>query len=472
MFSDKDILLIDKNIDNIINDAYITYKQKFCPTTKENEKVYNDILTYIKDNSKMVYGGFAHNLYLLNKKDEGFYKTMNNVNYNWPVMADIEFYSNDPVNDIIKLAEYLYNKGHKYIEAKEALKSDTFKLYVNFESYCDVTYMPNNIYNKIPTIDINKFNCIDPYVAYIDYYRVLTDPMLSYWKLEKIINRIQKLMKHYNFNNLKNKNKKNSDDNINQNICDDIINNITKNNLCVIVGYYAYDYYMKLSNTNHIGGVPYIEIIIENVMDKHINIYNILKVIFNGNITFKKYNKYFQYLDNRIEYYNNNKLILILYGTNNICSVYNKITDNINIGTLSLTIMFLLINNIYSITNKSKNNENISKKSTKLFQDNTNLLYNSSTVYRFMIKQLYISRNEYLIKNSLSVLDKSPFKEFIINCIGETTGAFRTKLLLKKKRFNYTPSGSAKKFIWYPEEVTDGCLIKNNNLLKKKKYNK
>ena len=38
--------------------------------------------------------------------------------------------------------------------SKEAIHKATYKLYVNHQAYCDISYVPMNIYKKIPYINI------------------------------------------------------------------------------------------------------------------------------------------------------------------------------------------------------------------------------------------------------------------------------------------------------------------------------
>jgi len=49
----------------------------------------------------------------------------------------------------------------------------------------------------MPIIEIDGIKCAHPHFMMVDTYRILTDPMTSYWRLDKSIKRFQKLIKYY-----------------------------------------------------------------------------------------------------------------------------------------------------------------------------------------------------------------------------------------------------------------------------------
>ena len=68
--------------------------------------------------------------------------------------------------------------------------------------------------------------------------------------------------------------------------------------------------------------------------------------------------------------------------------------------------------------------------------------------YDYLIENIINNRNKYLKKNNLNILDDTPFKEFIIDCIGETISSDRKFRLLiaeniklkKRIKFIYDPT--------------------------------
>jgi len=198
MYRNEDIEKINKNIDKIKDDAAQEYKTLNEPTLNEISKVYTSIKNYIKRKGRVAYGGFAQNLLIINKNlDDSFYKIIDGVFYNWPDLADIEFYTPTPIEDVIELTEELFKLGYKNIEGKEGTHSSTYKIYVNFLLYCDISYIPTNVNNNMPIIEVEGIKCTHPHFMMVDTYRILTDPMTSYWRVDKSIKRFQKLIKYY-----------------------------------------------------------------------------------------------------------------------------------------------------------------------------------------------------------------------------------------------------------------------------------
>jgi hypothetical protein len=79
-----------------------------------------------------------------------------------------------------------------------------------------------------------------------------------------------------------------------------------------------------------------------------------------------------------------------------------------------------------------------------------------------IISNLFITRDTYLQNNNLTILDESPFQEFIINCIGKTYNILREnriKNITKEKKFYYIPSSNKKKIIWNIKDIFNGKRI-------------
>ena len=132
MYRLEDIEKINDNIKDIKDNAATAYKTYYEPTLNELSNVYNAIKNYIKKTNKIVYGGFAQNLLIKKKNpDDVFYKEIHGAFYNWPDLADIEFYSTTPLKDVIDLTEELHGLGFKHIEGKEGIHSETYKIFIN-----------------------------------------------------------------------------------------------------------------------------------------------------------------------------------------------------------------------------------------------------------------------------------------------------------------------------------------------------
>ena len=461
MFRPDDMEKITDNMKFIMDKAAEIYKTTNEPTFTESSNIYKIIKEYIIKNKRIVYGGYAQNLLLKIKNPElTFYIEKDEAAYNWPDVADIEMYSDKPFLDVVNITEELLSKGYKYAEGREGAHEGTYKIFINNINYSDISYVPTHIYNNLPIININNMLCVDPHYMMVDAYRTITDPMTSYFRLHKIP-RYNALLKIYPIN------KELIDNNINLiwdkkkidiSILKFIKNNIIKKFKLIVIGLYAYNYYVKKQNINDVVKLyPYYELITSNLSEDAHLIYNILSKKYNKeNITIKEYYPFMEWYDNKIEYYINNNLILILYGNNKKCIVYkHSKKKKTYFGTFSLVFMYLLISYYYYYINKNKKYEDF---------------------YNILISKFFYNRNQYLTDRNLTVLDKSPYKDFTFKCIGDTMETRRRAYLDKKLRkslgqkmqINYVPTG---KKIEHKERIYDNIsgnqIFLNKNLILK-----
>jgi hypothetical protein len=454
MYRIADIDKIDKNLDKIKDEAAKEYKTLYEPTLNEISEVYGSIKNYIKKKGRVTYGGFAQNLLIMKKNpDDSFYKVIDNAFYNWPDLADMEFYSPTPLADIIELTEELYSLGYKHVEGKEGMHPETYKIFVNFLNYCDISYMPANIYNNMPIIEIAGIKCAHPHFMMVDAYRILTDPMTSYWRLDKSIKRFQKLIIHYPIDQ-ENANKKIEFKSNNQSqtqlIMKLIRKKIVQKTKLIVVGFAAFDYYVKKdSESNMLNNFTYYELISTDFEKDARRIYKFLNKKFPNKVTTKEYYPFTSFLDKKIEYFVNNELVLRLFGNNQRCIVYNYSENKqTHFGTFNLVLMYFLFDYFYFYVNRDKSN---------------------TEIYSGLIAKFINARNKYLDLNNLTVMDKSPFQDFTFKCYGIPTDPMRNALLegLEKKKqgkqmkFRYGPSGKPGKVPEYIFSNNSGNQILN-----------
>ena len=421
-----------ENVDKIKDEAAKVFKSSYEPNLMEMGKIYKDIQEYIKKKKRIVYGGFAQNLLLLAKEPkDAFYQEIDGAYFKWPDLADIEFYSPTPIADLIELTDDLYSKGYKYVNGNEAVHGATYKFHVNYVSYGDITYMPVNVYNNIPYIEVNGIRCCHPHLMMCDAYRILTDPMTSYFRLDKVITRFQKLISHYPLlegNSKAITNLKSSSDT--EKVLKFIRKKlITKSNM-VVVGFLAYNYYIsKETEEDLIKDIPYYEVISTNMHKDAKHIDRHLKHKFGKDITTKEYVNFFQFFDKKIEYYYKNNLVLVLYGNNDRCIVYKySEKKKIHYGTFNLVFMYMLFRYIYAYVNRDN----------ELKELMTIMLYN-----------LNMSRNRYLKANNITVVDESPFQDFTLKCYGTPIDPIRASRIERTEKYEkgklvqyrYNPNG-------------------------------
>ncbi len=447
---DEEIIL--KNLDRLEEEANLIKLTTYEPTLDEINKVRDEILAFVKDKKRIIYGGYAQNALILfkNKKD-AFYKETD--------LADIEFYSPDPIGDTISLCDRLKAKGFKYVEGKEGVHQETYKIFSNFINYCDITYMPPNIFNTCPTIEVFGSKMTHPHLMLIDAYRVYTDPMTSYFRLKKTFTRFNTLMKYYPFDDkmLYNKiepagNNKQKTEEILKYIRKEIIKTSSIKSKLIVIGHYAYNQLIKKAKApgTYLVDTPYYQVISTDYGNDLNKIMNVLKKKYN--VTTKKYYPFYQYLDKSTEFYINGELVLRVYGSNERCITYRySEKKDTNFGTFQLIFMYNLINYNMAIINSSRNNNRI-----------------NTTLYGAMLVRMIKSQEKYLTDKGLNVLDKSPFQEFTFKCIGEPKDILRESFLQKKKKrdagkkiqFTYTPSDKPGKKPDFRFDNTSGELVR------------
>lgn len=448
MYRIEDIDNIKKNINNIQDKAHYIFKTTYEPTLGEYKEVMDCILEFIKMKKRIIYGGYAQNqLIKIKNEDDVFYKDIDT--------PDVEFYSFEPIQDIIDLCDFLYEKKKfKFIQGSEGVHDGTYKLFVNFENYCDISYISKNICDSMKYIELNGIKYAHPEFMYIDNYRVFTDPFSFSFRLDKTFNRYLKLYKHYPIqkpHSLVLNIKKTPREQL-----DIIRKKIIHNSKFIVVGKYAYNYYLSKLNINPID-IDYYEIITVDFEKNIKKINDKIKKYFK-NVTIKEYTPFFEFFGARVDFFVENNLILRVYDNNHKCIV-NRFSERKKcfFGTNQLVILYLLSNYNYAIINRNTIDE----------KNNLILLY-----------QFITSKNKYLDIKNKTVVDKTPFEDFTINCNGVALDprreAFLEKMAKKKKglrlNFKYEPLGNKITPPNYIFKNTSGNEIINEKNLILKKY--
>jgi len=404
LYDEKNIDIITENLSKISDKARkYALEKKIEPSLKTYKKIIKIISNYIEKNKRVVYGGYAYNELIVYKNEKDRIYSKDGLD-----LADIEFYSYEPIIDLVNIGNELKDLGYKNIQVKSATHLETFTLYVDFYSYCDASYMPSNLFHRMPLWQFGKLKLAHPKFILIDILRMYNDPILSYWRIEKNFKRAVKLLKYYPLETKGHFCKINIDNNTN-NILNFIRKNIINGSKLLVFGYYAYDYYKyKATNKESPLYVPYYDVISINLKSDVNKIYKDLTA-FNKDIIIKEYHPFFQFLDSRVSFEYKGKEVLNVYGNNCMCiPYYNLEKKKINIVTYPYLILMLLIKFMYyHINNDKKESKN----------------------YDFMLENIINLRNKYLKDNNKTVLDNTPFEEFRINCLGETMDQNRKKFL-------------------------------------------
>jgi len=445
MYRDIDLEIIKKGMDDIKEEAMKKKLDTLEPTITEFRDVYANIIDYIKKKKKIIYGGYAQNhLIKMKNKNDAFYKETD--------LADIEFYSHEPLTDVVELCDFLHSKGFSHVEGKDGVHPETYKIFVNYQNYCDLSYMPKNVYDNLDYIEDKGLRFTHPHFMLVDAFRVYSDPLTSYFRLDKTFSRSSTLIRYYPFSSSFESDRPSYPsklDNLNF-IKRFVRHKVLHHSQFIVIGHYAYNYLVKKAKLNlEFDNFTYYQAVSINYKEDNEKVGKFLKDEFKDKLTIKHFTPYFQFYDAHTEYYYKDVCIFKLYGHNNRCIVNNfSEKKEVFFGTFQLIFLYLLIDYQYAKTQRNKIEERN---------------------YMIMITRLLKARLAYLDSHNITILDKSPFQEFTLQCIGSTEDPLRMVLLERKKKreagkqmtFNYSPKGNPGKVPVFRFNNTSGNEILN-----------
>ncbi len=259
-------------------------------------------------------------------------------------LPDYDFYSSNFHTDAYNLGEQLAKAGLENISVIRALHVSTMRVRVNFVPVADITYVPESIFKKIPTLTYQGFRFVHPNYQMIDQHRALSLPfenppfetIMDRWS--KDIKRYDLLYEHYPIEKLLKKKIK-----INYKKVSIDINLL--DNKC-LAGYAAISYYKDLKNKSQIKNnklvieIPKIKnnkLVIE-IHDKS------LITLLDCNYDESKYEDYTKYnalldkIPNRVE----NKEYEIINSKNKLFSAVKHPEGNFYIANLQFCMCYAL----------------------------------------------------------------------------------------------------------------------------------
>ncbi len=475
LYGPNDITLLANNWQNIMKEVE---EQKYLmiePSKEEMMRVHKIICDFIKDNKRKIYGGFALNLLIKEKNPDDIIYKPNSV-------PDIDFYSPKPIVDLIKLCNILHQNGFKGVIGREAQHQETYNITVNYLTYCDISYVPKNIYDKMPFREIDGYTVIHPHFMYIDYLRMFTDPIISYWRIgddQKSFKRFCLLEKYYKFprNNLPIEVEESTSDLDKVLKC--IFNFLCDKKTLMVVGFYAYDYFLNESTLLQnkktklkLLQVPYYEFISTNYREDCLQLLDDIKhisMIDTSKITHQEFYPFFQFTDHNVEIYYNGDLVAKIYNNNKKCTPYFDVPAvdfNVKQSPSKISNSFVRIATFQTV---------LAYSIIAIMRSRVQSNDDDRDLYYAVTSHLIEMRNYFFAKNNKTMLDKTIFKDFNVKCIGYTIPPDRQKKLIiearKKKNkkwiFSYEPSEGIKE----PESTylfsnTSGNKIINHKNLK------
>lgn len=454
LFDESDFAEIKRDISKPVLNAKKKLLMNSEPNIDEIREVYKHILTFISKRELVIYGGTALDAAFKSIGQTGFYDEWN--------LGDIDFYSSS-LNDIIDLANYLYDKQFKDVTVGEAVHDETYALRVNGNLYCEFSYVPKRILHYIPRLNVKhkimdwsgKLLVVHPHYAFIDMLRMFTD-MTAAFRWEKQYDRLNQMNTYFPLPDYSiqiiPKLEPESDV---KKIMDEIYHNFANKDdvkpYLILNGIMAYNFYVATSrkemNNDEIKDVtltvPFLDFICQSedtTNETHIRIGNEL-LEFVKSIAPKKelvnieeFNPFFQlYKKSYVIYYNRRPIIQVVDGSNQ-CIPSNKLKSGKIIGCYQSTLLSLMIFRFRAEVDKSEDN-NYSTDLEKIYGWASSNLIKMANLYRHHFNK--------------GPLDDSLFEELVTTCDGKFITPDR---LAAKKRSNRKKAGKRPRFEYKPSD--------------------
>lgn len=169
--------------------------KKYKDLVLSKDESYDNIISaidvakkFISINHRIVVGGQAIDYALKMKGHKGLYA--DNAVPDWDIISSTYY------QDAYAMGINLSKKNFKGISIINALHPSTFKVRLDFQEVCDLTYVPKNILDAIPTLNYKNYTIVHPHFQMIDIHRALSYPYENP-PMEVINRRPEKDMKRY-----------------------------------------------------------------------------------------------------------------------------------------------------------------------------------------------------------------------------------------------------------------------------------
>ena len=432
LYNNNDLKLVDKNIDSIIEtienvrkklyprpqdnepetvtETYTsteTSKTEQSPTPEDIAKIVKITLDFVSNKKRKVYGGYAQNKVISFKnKADAFYKD--------DEIPDIDVYSPSPIDDLVELCDLLRSQGYDDVVGKEAMHKETYKIFTKGYNAIDLSYVPKNIYDNIPYVEIDNIRYTHPLFSMIDLYRMMSEPLFSSWRWKKIFVRLQLLQKHYPFQKI-NANPVSKPHKKNMDKVFEIIKEYVKSNTDVyIFGDFAYNEFVKEAKMKDVAyaNIKSYQIVSTDYKKTAETLIKKLKET-NTNISYEEYYPFWTFTGHSVEISCGGELIAKVYGSIKRCCPIKTTIDNIQIGSFDYVLLMEMVTGFREKVLRNKNG--------KIYHD---------TIISNLIKM----RKYYFDKNEKTLLDNTLFQSFISSCVGEAIDPIMEAQRLRKER--------------------------------------
>jgi hypothetical protein len=163
--------------------AAANFQERFAATDTEARKIVDIMERFLRLKGRVVYGGAAINAHM--SPANRFYDPA-------LYLPDYDFMTPDPLQDCADLIVAFQDEGFKEVEAKFGIHEGTYKIFVNYRSAADITFMPEDIYNRVvadsDTIDGIRYASVN--FLRMNIYLELSRPSGDVSRWEKIYKRL------------------------------------------------------------------------------------------------------------------------------------------------------------------------------------------------------------------------------------------------------------------------------------------
>lgn len=423
MYTSNEVDLIKDNIDEK-EKKVLDHKFKYSQPTKEDiDKIIGIVLKFVKDNKRKIYGGTAQNAVVRQKsKEDAFYDDYYSI-------PDIDFYSPTPIEDMYALVNLLFEAGIPFPSGVTAMHDETYKVFADFSDAADISYVPRQIYNRIPFVEIEGIYYCHPSFTTIDLYRMMTNPLNSTNRWTKAVNRLSVMQKYYPFKEARDAlpNGKQVSDEVQKalSVVDKFIQN---NENAIVVGEYAYNTFLKESGImkDKSKGKKYKElpvhmqtIVLMNYTEEAKKLYDSINKELDKRIAIIEHYPFFQFTGFNCYLEHDGVVFAHLIDFNRRCTPIKKV-GNVQIGSFDITLLYAMV---------AAFRARVIKESNKYHY------------YNIMQSHLVEMRNYYLKSTGKNFLEDHLFQEFMVECVGEEADVFReNKLKIKENLLSKKPA--------------------------------
>jgi len=419
-----------KDLDSIIEK--VTEENEKVPnlSIEDYNKQKNIVEEFLKKNNLKIYGGTALDKFM--PENDKIYPDKKEK------LVDYDCYSPMPRKHAVELGNELFSAGFKYVSVREGVNPGVYKIFNCFQEAADIVFIPEKIYDLIPSRVIDGLHYVAPKYLKIDLLVALTNPKQAIWRWEKDFERLKKLEKYYPIEKPKSFCEKVQGKYYKSTLENIIENFLSKRDDYLVFGDMAYYAYMESSGLSDYfkPEVKYLEIGMQNPSV----IFSDLKKITKGQIKIKKYHPFLKHIPGRYIVTpegRENQILLIIYELNEKCIPFVEYNGQKIISYHELVLYYnfmIYLSGRYGIKDRVE-------------------------IAECCLYELERGKNFYFHKTGKNEFSDSIFKCFILSCLGNEKNILRESKIKgwnKGKIFSYVPS--KREFLVLAEKVPPGYV--------------